>query len=246
LIQRNQALPPDSPTATVAMPELNNQVFRLSKNVFQTRSGAATLLAPGSVMADQYQEFVERLERSVQVVWNAGRPITDFAGESATISLLPDKQVSVSFPEDVWVDGTLSGQGDTAQYVASNVILRKEATQLKRADFSGSGTDLSYALIDEAGKSNLISTQFRIKYKTSESGDRFRERYDYRTRYEGSIPAELVTRTNNRFVLNIGKLPIEPQYLKSGLPVEIEVVATRSFAGNSAEQKIEWKGEIRR
>jgi hypothetical protein len=246
LIKRNQALPPDNPTTTVGMPELNNRVFRLSKNVFQTRNGATSLLAPGSVIADEYQEFIERLERSVQVVWNAGRPITDFTGQMVTVSLLPDKQVAVAFPEDVWVDGTLSQQGDTAQYVASNIILRKEATQLKRADFSGSGTDLSFAVIDEAGKSDLISTQFRIKYKVSESGDRFRERFDYRTRYEGNIPAELVTRTNNRFVLNIGKLPIAPQYLKSGLPVEIELEATRSFAGNSAEQKIEWRGEIRR
>jgi hypothetical protein len=228
------------------MPELNNRVFRLSKNVFQTRNGAASLLAPGSVIADEYQEFVERLERSVQVVWNAARPITDFTGQMVTVSLLPDKQVAVAFPDDVWVDGTLSQQGDTAQYVASNVILRKEATQLKRADFSGSGTDLSFAVIDEAGKSNLISTQFRIKYKTSSSGDRFRDNYDYRTRYEGNIPAELVTRNNNRFVLNIGKLPIDAQYLRTGLPVEIELVATRSFAGNSAEQKIEWRGEVRR
>lgn len=246
LIKRTQTLPPDEPSITFGLPELNNRVLKLSKNVFQSRNGATSLLAPGSVMADEYQEFVERLEQSVQFVWNAGRPITDFAGETATVSLLADKQVAVAFPDDVWVEGKLSQQGDTTQYVASNVILRKEATQLKRADFSGSGSDLSFALIDEAGKSNLISTQFRIKYKTSESGDRFRERYDYRTRYEGTIPAELITRTNNRFVLNVGKLPIEPQYLKSGLPVEIEVVATRSFAGNSAEQKIEWKGEIRR
>lgn len=137
-------------------------------------------------------------------------------------------------------------QGDTAQFVVANVILRKEATQLKRADFSGSGSELSFALIDSAGKSDLIATQFRIKYKTSNSGDRFRADYDYRTRFEGNIPAELVSRSNNRFVVNIGKLPIEPQYLKTGLPVEIELVATRSFAGRSAEQKIEWRGEIRR
>ena len=246
LIQRSETLLPDNPTATVGMPQLKDQVFALSKNIFQTRNGAASVLAPGSVMADQYLEFVERAESSFQVVWNATRPITDFAGEQVKVSLEDDKQVKVSFPEEVWVDGTTSQQGGTTQFVATNVILKKEATQLKRADFSGSGTDLNFAVIDAAGKSELITTQFRIKYKVSESGDRFRERFDYRTRYEGDIPAELVTRSNNRFVLNLGKLPIAPQYLKSGLPVEIELVATRSFAGRSAEQKIEWRGEIRR
>ncbi|MEW6496052.1 MAG: collagen-like protein [Cyanobacteriota bacterium] len=246
LINRTEALPPDNPTATVAMSELTNRVFRLSKNIFQTRNGAASLLAPGSVIADQYNEFMERLEGTVQVIWNASRPITDFTGERVAVSFEENKQVKISFPEDVWVEGTTSQQGDTTQFIASNAILKKEVTQLKRADFSGSGTDLIFAVIDAAGKSDLISTQFRIKYKTSESGDAFRRNYDYRTRYEGNMPAELVTRNNNRFVLNIGKLPIQSQYLRSGLPVEIELVATRSFAGRSAEQKIEWRGEIRR
>ncbi|AFZ17422.1 hypothetical protein [Allocoleopsis franciscana] len=246
LIQRSETLAADNPTVTVGMAQLKDQVFPLSKNIFQTRKGASSVLAPGSVMADQYLEFVERAESSFQVVWNATRPITDFAREQVKVSLEDDKQVKVSFPEEVWVDGTTSQQGGTTQFIASNVILKKEATQLKRADFSGSGTDLNFAVIDAAGKSDLITTQFRIKYKVSESGDRFRDRFDYRTRYEGDIPAELVTRSNNRFVINIGKLPISPQYLKSGLPVEIELVATRSFAGRSAEQKIEWRGEIRR
>jgi hypothetical protein len=227
------------------MTALPDRVFALSKNIFQTRNGAASLLAPGSVIADGYREFVDRVETSFQVVWNAKRSLTDFSGETVTISLEDDKQVKVSFPEEVWVDGTLSQQGGTSQFVATNVILKKEATQLKRADFSGSGSNLSFAVIDAAGKSDLISTQFRIKYKTSSSNDRFRGDYEYRTRYEGNIPAELVTRNNNRFVVNIGKLPIESRYLSSGLPVEIELIATRSFAGRSAEQKIEWRGEIR-
>lgn len=245
LIQRSEALPPDNPTAQVAMTALPDRVFALSKNIFQTRNGAGSLLAPGSVIADQYREFVDRVETSFQVVWNAKRSLTDFSGETVTISLEDDKQVKVAFPEEVWVDGTLSQQGGTSQFVATNVILKKEATQLKRADFSGSSSNLSFAVIDAAGKSDLISTQFRIKYKTSSSNDRFRGDYEYRTRYEGNIPAELVTRNNNRFVVNIGKLPIESRYLSSGLPVEIELVATRSFAGRSAEQKIEWRGEIR-
>lgn len=244
LVNRTEALPADNPSATVTMPEVQDKVYALSKNKFQTRSGAASVLAPGSVIADQYREFIERIETSFQLVWNATRPMTDFAGQNVTINLQDDKQVKVSFPEDVWVDGTTTQQGGKTQFIASNVILKREATQLKRADFSGSGTDLNFVLIDSAGKSDLISSQFRVKYKTSD--DRFSRDDNYRTRYEGTIPAELVTSERNRFILNLGKLPIEPRFLRPGLPVEIELVATRSFAGRSAEQKIEWRGEIRR
>jgi hypothetical protein len=246
LINRTQALASDNPTATAKMPEVKDTVFALSKNKFETRNGAVSLFAPGSVIADQYREFIERIETSFQLVWNADRPITDFAGQKVTISLEDDKQVKVAFPKDVWVDGTTSQQGGKTQFVASNVILKEEATKLKRADFSGSGSELNFAVVDLAGKSDLISTQFRIKYGAANSSDRFDRNLDYRTRYEGNIPAELVSRSNNRFVLNIGKLPIDSQFLRSGVPVEIELVATRSFAGHSTEQKIQWRGEIRR
>jgi hypothetical protein len=246
LINRTQALPPDNPTATANIPEVKNDVFALSKNKFEVRNGAVSLLAPGSMIADQYREFVERIETSFQLVWNAARPITDFTGQTVTMTLDNDKQVKVSFPEEVWVDGTTSQQGGKTQFLVSNVILKSEATKLTRADFSGSGSELNFSVVDLAGKSDLISTQFRIKYSAANSGDRFDRNSDYRTRYEGNIPAELVSRSNNRFVLNIGKLPIDSQFLRSGVPVEIELVATRSFAGNSTKQKIQWRGEIRR
>lgn len=246
LIKGTEQLPSDQPTVTVKMGELPNRAFALSKNKWEIRYGAASLFAPGSVLADEYREFVERIEGSFQLTWNATRPITDFIDQTATITLDEDKQVKISFPEDVWVDGTTSQQDGKTQFVASNVILKNEVTQLTRADFAGSGSELIFALIDKAGKSDLIATQFRIKYRTSASGDRFDRTLDYITRYEGIIPAELVSRDRNRFVLNIGKLPIQSQFLRAGLPVEIELVATRSFAERSAEQKIQWRGEIRR
>jgi len=245
LINRKEALSPDQPNATVSMSELNNRVFALSKNKFQIRNGAVSLLASGSIIADQYREFVERLETSFQVVWNANRPITDFGGKPVTVSLEDNKQVKVNFPEDVWVDGTTSQQPGKTQFVATNVILKKEATQLARADFSGSGSDLNFVVVDNAGKSDLMTTQFKIKYSAARDGNTERNT-NYMIKFEGNIPAELVSRSGNRFTLNIGKLPIEREFLKTGVPVEIELVTIRSFAGRSAEQKIEWRGEIKR
>ena len=42
----------------------------------------------------------------------------------------------------------------------------------------------------------------------------------------------------DKFTLDIGKLPIESQYLRSGLGVEIKIVATRTFAGYTDQQTI--------
>jgi hypothetical protein len=245
LINRTEALPPDKPTATVTLPQLQNGAIALSVNQWRTRTGATALLAPNSIIANQYREFVGRLERSFELVWNADRAITDFYNQPISLSLKSDRPIDVSLSEDVWFDGKMIPQENVIQFVVTNALLKREATQLTRADFRGNRTDLTFSVVDLGGKADLLDTQFRLKYRTANSGDRFRRFYNYRTRYEGIIPAELVTRHNNHYTLALGKLPIDAAYLRPGVAIEIELVATRSFAGNSAQQEINWRGEIR-
>ena len=248
LINRKEPLAADAPTIKVRMPELKDKVFTLSKNIWNTRTGAGSLLAPGSAIADEYREFVERLESPFQLVWNEARPLTDFGNETVTINLEDDKRVKTSFPEDVWVKGEELQQNGITQFVVSNAIHQREVTQLKVADFSGNGSNLNLSLIDSAGKSDLVSTQFSLKYRSTPSDARFNRynasRSDYKTRYEGNIPAELISRNKNRFTLNLGKLPISSEFLQPGVAADIELVATRSLGDRSTKQKINWNGEI--
>lgn len=99
--------------------------------------------------------------------------------------------------------------------------------------------------IDLAGQSNLVSTQFRVKLRTSDSGGD-RGRPPLRTRYDGAVPANLVTRDGNRFVIALGQLPISARDLAPGVRIDVKLTATRSFAERSAEQTLEKRGEIRR
>jgi len=122
------------------------------------------------------------------------------------------------------------------------LIRQSEVTKLKVADFGNSGSNLNLNMVDLASKSDLVATEFKIKYRTSEED---RNRSDFETRYEGNIPSELVTRDHNRFIIALGKLPINSNFLRSGVGVEIELVATRSLGGNSTEQKIDWEGSVR-
>ena len=61
---------------------------------------------------------------------------------------------------------------------------------------------------------------------------------DYTTKYEGEIPEDLVILDGDTFTIDIGKLPIESRFLRSGLGVEIKIVATRTFAGYNDQQTI--------
>jgi hypothetical protein len=58
------------------------------------------------------------------------------------------------------------------------------------------------------------------------------------------MPPELIKANNNRFTLDLGKLPIEPQNFRRELGIQVEVTATRTFAGYSAEQTIVVKDVI--
>jgi hypothetical protein len=244
LINRKEPLPADTPTTTLSISELRDKVVTLSKNKWNTRTGAASLLAAGSVIADEYREFVERIEGSFQLVWNETQPISSFGDQSATITLNEDKQVKVDFPEEVWIDSTRSQQAGLTQLVVDHAIRQSDVTKLKVANFADRGANLNLQLVDLGGRADLLATQFWLKYRTTSDAP-FTKFSNYETRYEGAIPASLVTRDKNRFILALGKLPVASNFLQSGTDVEIELIATRTFAGRSKEQKINWQGKVR-
>lgn len=238
LIALNKPLEGDRPAASVPLAELKDRGFTLSQNRWETRTGGVTLFAAGSAIDDRYLMMVERQERSFALLWNAPQAFSKFASKNVTLSLAEESNIQVSLPPDVWLEATTQQKENLTEFVVYNAILESEATQLTNDGISGSGTDLQLTITDRAGLSNLVDTKFHIKYQITRSDPRFRPVSDYTTKYEGEMPAELIKADNNRFILDIGKLPIEPQNLREGLGIQIEVTATRTFAGYSAEQKV--------
>lgn len=245
LIPRTEALPPDQDTLSLTFSNLVSQTQSLSKNIWQIRPGARDLLASGSVVNDQYREFVGRIEKEVQLIWEAERSLNSIYEQIVRITLEDDRTLKIIFPDDVWLKQTTTQQDNLTQVVVTDFLLRNEATQLAKANFTGQRESLTVSLVDLAGRSDQLETAFRVRYRAVE-GDRWRRVRpgNYRTRYDGVVPPELVTRQNNRYTLQIGRLPIDSEYLQPGVRVEIEVEAIRSFGDNFAEQDLTWRQEI--
>lgn len=244
IIQGKESLAGDLPTLQAAVAELTGKQFNLSKNKWNIRNGAASLLASGSVIADEYREFDRRLEGAFQLIWQEKQPISSFSNPVATLNLNDSKEVEITFPEDLWVDGSSQTTTNLTTFTVKNAISKQDVTRLAVAEFAGAEQDLNLKIVDLAAKSQAIQTQFRVKFRAKDSSSGLS---DYRTIYEGDIPAELVSRDYNRFTLALGKLPMSrPVELTSGVNVDIEVVATRSLGGRSAKQTINWQGAIRR
>jgi hypothetical protein len=243
IINSKEPLVNDSPSRKVAIAELGNQQFNLSKNKWLQRQGAVYLLAAGSVIADEYREFERRLEGTFKLIWQEKQPIANFANQNVTLTLNDNQQVEIAFPEDMWVDGSSNIQDKLTEFTVNYAIPKQEVTRLAVSEFSGAGENLNLKIVDLAAKSDLINTQFKVKYRAR---DNFSGAFDYQTFYEGEIPATLVTRDYNRFTLNLGKLKIPSDALSSGTNVEIELVAIRSLGGRSTQQTLRWQGAIRR
>jgi hypothetical protein len=243
LVKGQQPLTEDKPTLQLPVSELAGRQFELSKNQWQQRQGATALLAIGSVIDDEYREFVGRLEGTFKIVWQDTQPLGSLVNQIATLTLNDNQQVEIDFPEDLWVNGTTKTEGKRTEFTVNNATLKQDVTRLAVAEFAEAGQNLNLKVVDLAGKSHFLNTQFRLKYRVQDS---FSGSFDYQTVYDGEIPAGLVSRDNNRFTLNLGKLKMPSDALTSGTNVEIELVAIRSLGDRSAQQTLNWRGTIRR
>ncbi|YAF95709.1 MAG: collagen-like protein [Nodularia sp. CChRGM 3473] len=242
IINSNEPLAAENPTLKLPISDLTGKQFNLSKNKWHLRQGATSLLAPGSVIADEYREFAQRWEETFQLIWQEKQPITSFDKQAVNVSLTDSQQVEITFPEDLWVEGSTQSEANVTTYTVNHAIPQTDVTRLALAEFAGAGENLNMKIVDLAAKSDVIQTQFQVKFRAQ---DRFGGFSNYRTEYAGEIPDELVTRDYNRFILALGKLKIPDNALRPGVNVDIEVVATRSLGERSAKQTINWQSAIR-
>jgi len=231
LIPQLSPVEPEVSYLPIKMENLEQGPFELSANNWASRSGAKLLFAPGSDLADTYQIFTGRFEQLYRFLWEASRPLGDFKGKTVTLTL-SQEVVKVSFSDQVWQDGTEAVESDGSRtYHVKSAILASEPYSLEMGTAAGSGSSFTVEVNDKAGVSNVVSSSFRIDFYTKANV------YYYR-RYQGNIPPEAVIQKDNTFVVSVGKLPIDPDYLTPGTRTLIYFYMTRSLGKNSGTVKI--------
>lgn len=249
LINLDKSLDPDFPEVTAPIGELQGRGFTLSRNIWQTKNNATSLFAPGSIIADKYQELVARHEHTVLVVWDAPQPVENFDDKKITLSLKGENDANIFLPEDLWLETKKVKRDNITELFVFNAVRTKDVDDLEIDGLSGQGANLELDIFDEAEKSDLIATDFSIKYRVGEPAeDRgflgLGSDTDYKTKYEGSIPKEAIAKEGNLFTLQLGKLPIPQEYLQPGQKVEVEVMAKRSLGENSKVKKLSTRTQI--
>lgn len=248
LINLDKSLSPDYPEVTAPISELKGRGFTLSRNIWESKDNAASLFAPGSIINGKYKELVARHEHSVLVVWDAPQPVENFDDKQITLGLKGKDDANIFLPDDLWLETKTVKRGNLTELFVFNAVKTKDVTDLTIDGLFGQGTGLELDVFDEAEQSDLISTDFLVKYKVGEKSENKNffggSSTIYKTKFEGSVPAEAMVKKGNLFTLQLGELPISPEYLKPGLEVEVEVVAKRFLGEHSKVKKLSTKTTI--
>lgn len=244
LVNQLDPLSPEIPTLTQPLATLLSQPVQLSKNIWQSRTGAGALLASGSIVADVYQQYVGRVETLAQLSWQADRPQTEFLTFSPTLSLDVSGNLQVEFPEALWVDGQQQITDNLRTYNITHIALADSVTRLSWGNQSGQGRNFTVTIVDLGAESAYLNTQFELIYSTADGDPHNGRRIRYVSRYQGNFPSELVTRDNNRFGLALGRLPVSDRYFQPGTYAQMELRIVRSLGHNTATQTLSWNGQL--
>ncbi len=244
IINRQERLPLENNGVEVSLSNLLNRTFNLSKHIWHERSGAADLLAPGSIIADEYLEFVDLIESTVQVSWDVPQPIETFANRQASLHLQDNGSVSIDLEGDFWSLTETRQQDGVTEVALTTLIPANEVTDLAIGQLIHEDNALNLYIIDRAGLTDSLETTFQLRYTATTPQSRYETRPSWRTHYSDDVPKEVVSRDRNRFVLNLDQLPIEAQYLRPGTYINIKLDITRSLGERSATQTLTWQGEI--
>lgn len=244
LVNQTEPLQPENPTQGERLTTLAAQPLALSRNLWETRSGARALLAMGSQVRDSYQLYTGRVEGTVRLNWQAQRPLSLFATERITAEIQPDGTLAATFSENLWADYSTQIEGDEMLLTINRAARRQDVTRLAWGGTQGQGANLQAVVLDLGGESAFVDTQFRITLRTTTDNLSGNRRPRYTTAYAGVLPPEAVTLTNNRFELALGQLPLEARSLRPGTQAQLEITALRTLGNQSAEQTLSWQGSI--
>ena len=244
-INQLDPLPAETPSTVMAVSTLANQTISLSRNLWRTQAGARGLLAPGSVIADDYQLYAGHIERQFKLDWQAPQDASRIS-DNLAVSLLPSGEVDVQFPEDYWLLGSRMDQDELTTYRVDGMVPVSQVTQLAMGRVAGRSRTFEVNVIDQAQLSDELETEFHIRYSTSREGGGRDEgtRTRYTVQHEGPVPSDLIVRDHNRFTLALGRLPIRSQLMSGGTQVKVELIATRRYGENSKQQPLTWTGRL--
>ena len=240
LIKKLTDLEAVQPSKSVSMGSILNAPFVLSENIWLAKMGARALLAPGSIVADQYREWSHRQEFPLLFAWEAKRPLADFANQAVSMRVNSAKtEVDVSLPSSVWYQAREEAVNGAQKITVEKILYAAEAVQLT-ATPSGRNAGYTLTVKDAANVSDLLQTGFTLELQHEKFfGDK--------TLFKGVVPKEnIVWNGSDTFTIKAGTLPgiQSSKELDPDDKIEVNLQITRKLNSFQTVKRINFKHKV--
>lgn len=247
LVQSAQKLAQSNSTVKVSFGDFALNPQKMSRHLYDRKVGARSLFSASSDIRDDYFLYTNTIHKTVKFKWLSDRPLEMFAELQVSLSLGADGEVAVSLPSNLWFERDVQVTGDVVTVTIKKMFKQAEVGELEMSELVGKGRDLKLVILDNAGLSSSLGSKIKLRYRTSSRLIGLKLPLGYSTRFEGTVPAELVDVEDDRLVVHIGQIEsIREKYLKGNWRVKIHLEVERSFNDKSLTWDADDKYRLRK
>jgi hypothetical protein len=231
LVKDLTALPSESPQFSSDLIGLTKTKALLSKRLWDLKKGALDLVMTGSVLDNHYYEFKELAQAEFRIVWADERSLLDFKDNQVSLSF-DGKQIHFKITGPDFLKYSTKTEGKLTTLTIEAAYKKAEISNLEIGQTLGSGNNLKLHLVDRSQLSELVATKIKLQlvYKPTLLG--------WRVIYDTELPQEALEVKAGQIVVNIGKLGINPKFIKSGRKVRYTFWIERSFGNNKTSLEL--------
>jgi|GEM_PF-4829948 hypothetical protein len=196
----------------------------LTENLFEGKSGANALLAPGSQVADRYNEFSRRAIENVHVLWTSTKEAHRYFG--TVYSYISNGQVSFRYTSDDILITEEKHEGTDHTFIIKDAYKFGDFTQLALRK-SGSGKRTQIIATAPTPNQNLVKDQFTVRITY------IRWLLPDKVVFSNTVPENLIQRGKDQTTINLGQLRFEDSSSIWNKKLLIEFKYTRNVKGAS-------------
>lgn len=236
LIKDISELPTEALSSTITFENAVKYDVPFAKQIWESKSGIKSLLTANSEVSDVYSEYSHLATRKFRFIWAAKRSMDEF--KLAKIELSYDgKTVSFKLPSHLFVKKEVEELDGVTVVTITKMFKKDELEKLKINQTKSYGKKLQIIVKDSAAVSSEVETKVHLQFV-------HRKFLRWFVVYDKEAPAENLTITDDKVIVNVGELGIASKFIKRKKCVRYTLKISRTFEGQTTKVQLK-QGKIK-
>lgn len=212
---KGKTIPVEQAAVTQLFTEFLNSTQNYSKNIWETKEGALSMLAPGSDVDTKYEFFIKNVQRNLKINWLSSEP-----AYNQRVSIAFDGQkFDIPHRSMLWkTTSTLENNLYTLNI--HKVFYEQDILKFKYENILGEGEDLTVKISDNA---EITDTEIKtlLRYMADDP------RTGHYPDEQGNIPEEFVERDGKFITIYLGKFIKNKSLTEKGFDLKLVIECFR-------------------